>query len=68
MYSIEVNGALLVDEPDPGIDTVKDTPMKSYAVLSTGANGNLEATSDTSGQTTGTTKNTHEDHSFSSQR
>ena len=25
-------------------DTVKDTPMNSYAVLNTGANGNLEAT------------------------
>ena len=44
MYSIKVNGSLLVDAEDAGIDAVKDTPMLSYAILETGANGNLEAT------------------------
>ena len=48
MYSIKVNGSLLVDAEDVGVDAVKDTPMLSYAVLETGANGNLEATGSSS--------------------
>ena len=48
MYSIKVNGSLLVDAEDAGIDAVKDTPMLNYAVLETGANGNLEATGSSS--------------------
>jgi len=40
--AIEVDGEILIDKNV--LDTVLDTPMKSYAVLETGANGNLEAT------------------------
>lgn len=47
MYSIKVNGSLLIDDTRT-VDYVKDTPMLSYAVLDTGANGNLEATGSSS--------------------
>ena len=38
--AIEVDGEILVD-PGVGIDTVLDTPMRNYAVLESGSNGNL---------------------------
>ena len=40
--AIEVDGEILVD-PGVGIDTVLDTPMRNYAVLESGTNGNLVA-------------------------
>ena len=40
IYGIEVDGELLIDANIQ--DTVVDTPIKSYAVLTAGSNGNLE--------------------------
>ena len=40
IYGIEVDGELLIDKNIQ--DTVVDTPIKSYAVLTAGSNGNLE--------------------------
>ena len=40
---LEADGVLLVDkEKFSNYDTVKDTPMRNYAVLESGTNGNLE--------------------------
>ena len=43
LYGIERNGRLLVNASL--VDTVFDTPMKNYAVLETGYNGNLQSNS-----------------------
>ena len=48
IFSIEIDGVLFGQRGTVNQDLVKDTPMTSYAVLNTGANGNLEATSVTS--------------------
>ena len=40
LLGIEVDGELLIDA-NIGIDTVTDTPMRNYAVLESGTNGNL---------------------------
>ena len=45
-YYWTVDGELLVDANQ--VDTVTDTPLKNYATLLTGANGNLKAKGDTS--------------------
>ena len=41
LLGIEVDGKLLIDATIR-VDTVTDTPMRNYAVLETGTNGNLE--------------------------
>ena len=43
---IWIDGNRLID-PGVGIDTVLDTPMKNYAVMESGTNGNLITTSNT---------------------
>ena len=44
IFSIEIDGVLFGQRGTANQDLVKDTPMTSYAVLETGANGNLKAT------------------------
>ena len=39
LYAIEVEGTTLIDPSF--VDTVLDTPMKNYATLDGGKNGNL---------------------------
>ena len=41
LFAVEVNGQILIDANIQ--DTVVDTPIKNYAVLGTGTNGNLVA-------------------------